>query len=361
MSENCNSPEEEVVEIDGSFGEGGGQIIRNGVALACLLRRKIELTNIRANRPNPGLASQHLESILGLLQISGGKTGSSLRKGVTEFVLDGTPIPTSVDGVTTTIDLKTAGSVTLCIQCILPFLLTLKSPSKIRIIGGTHTMKAPNFDYMQRVFVPILTKFLGYNISVELHRPGYFPRGGGCVELSVTPSASFNPFQLTERGKLAETHAILNLTPKLMQHCQKFKNMISDDTRSIEVRTVSYASVEYFSRFDSGYVAGFYDLPEGRNPSYDQIIESIKKVRRDYKYFMESPGAAVDYFMQDQLIIYMALAKLSNVNNVSTMKTVTLTDHTLSAIHVSEILTPNIFRYKKERENSADLTHLITL
>lgn len=326
--------------IDGSYGEGGGQIIRNAVSYSCLLQRKIQVINIRANRPNPGLASQHLESILAMMRISGAETATKPKKNDTEFDLNGTLVPSSSDGVSTTIDLVTAGSVTLCIQCILPYLLKLKTPSNIRVIGGTHVMKSPSFDYLERVFVPTMTKFVGYDLKATLRNPGYFPRGGGCVELYVNPvctSSQFKPFELIERGKLLRTSVILNVPYKIKHMIPQFKQRISE-TRDIDVRVVSYASVEYLLEFENTH-AGFSDLAEGRNPSPGQLFDGIRKVQTEMQNFLDS-SAALDQWMQDQLIIYMSLAKQSHPDGVSTIKTVTPTDHTLSAIHVSQLFSP---------------------
>ncbi|CAL8126548.1 unnamed protein product [Orchesella dallaii] len=338
-----SSENQEPILVDGSFGEGGGQIIRNSVSYTCLLRKKMQVINIRANRPNPGLASQHLESILAMMRLSGATTSNQPKKKDTEFDLDGTPIPLTADGVSTTIDLVTAGSITLCMQCILPYLLTLKSRSSVRIIGGTHVMKSPSFDYLQRVFLPTMKKILGYDVDAVLKNPGYFPRGGGRVDLHVNPiptSSQFKKIEITERGKLVRMNAILNVTQQMKNMIPQLKNQISSNTRDIEVRVGSYASVEYLLEFENSYV-GFSSLAEGRRPTVDQLFAGIDEVQAELLHFMNS-SAALDNWMQDQLIIYMALAKITNPSIVSTIKSaIPITDHTLSAIHVSQLFTPN--------------------
>jgi len=346
----------DIIDVDGAFGEGGGQIIRNGVTLATILKKKIRVFNIRANRPNPGLASQHYESIRALLQLSGGRS-SALSKGSTSFDLDPTPISNQSGPATTnqqsetvletTIDLKTAGSVTLCIQGILPYLLTLPNPFKITIIGGTHVLKAPNTDYMDRVFIPTM-KSIGYSFDVDLIRPGYFPRGGGCVTLTAPfrgqPALDkFPHFHFNDRGHLLQSNAILNLTPPLFDRREGLVSKVrSIDSRSIETRRVSYASVEYFLKYEHA-AFGFYRLLEGRppKPTFDQVREAIEQVEAEVKGTLTSDEAlSVDTFMQDQLIIYMTLAKLQDGSKSSSFTTSSpLTDHTLSAIHVSQLLT----------------------
>ncbi|XP_021948993.1 RNA 3'-terminal phosphate cyclase [Folsomia candida] len=361
MSETSMNPGK-VLVVDGSHGEGGGQIIRNAVTLSCILKRDIKVINIRANRPNPGLASQHLESILAMLRISGATTSLTPKKQDTSFDLNGTSIPrvSSPPGVNTNIDLKTAGSCTLCIQCILPFLMTLATPSRVTVIGGTHVMKSPSFDYLQRVFLPTFN-LLGNDVKAWLRAPGYFPRGGGRVELEVNPNGGkFVPFNLTEKGSLVTIEAILNVTPKLEKHLPEFRRLISEKTPKprIEFRILSFASVEYFVTCEKSR-AGFSYLVEGRNPEPDQVFKAITTVQKEVEDFLVS-SAAVDTFLADQLIIYTSLAKLSDPSSAeSRLRTVTLSDHTTSAIHVAQLFSPqNKFQITKREDGAHDIVLL---
>lgn len=271
--------------------------------------------------------------------------------------MNGTSVPSATEGVSTTVDLITAGSVTLCTQCILPYLLTLKSQSNVHIIGGTHVMKSPSFDYLDRVFLPTM-KSIGYDIKAVLKNPGYFPRGGGRVDLYVNPlhsTSQFKHFEMMERGNLLRTWAILNVTPKMKHMIPEFKNRISQDTRDIEIRIVSFACVEYFLQFENCH-AGFSNLAEGRNPQPNQVFDGITHVQSEMQQFLTS-NAVLDHWLQDQLVIYMALAKEQSPGGFSSIRTVEPTDHTLSAIHVSQLFTPkNPFSVTKNPDGSTTIT-----
>jgi len=205
-------------------------------------------------------------------------------------------------------------------------------------------MKAPNVDYMCRVFIPTMNQ-IGYKFSIQLLRPGYFPRGGGRVILNIHEGnqGKFHPFTLrNKRGNLLEKSAILNLTPPLYEN-QKEKlasRIRSVEPKSLLINKVNYASVEYFLKYERA-TFGFYRLLEGRppNPTAAEVIDAIDAVEAEFNEMLGST-ACVDSFMQDQLIIYMTLAKLQDPSQTSLFTTVSpLSDHTLSAIHVSELIT----------------------
>lgn len=171
-----------MLKIDGSYGEGGGQILRTSIALSCITGKEVEITKIRANRPKPGLAAQHLKGIEVAKLISDAEV-EGLKMGSTKVVFK----PKRIKGGEYKIDIGTAGSVTLILQTILPPLLFAERPSRLEIVGGTDVSWSPTIDYFRRVTLKAISE-LGAKVSVELKARGYYPKGGGKIVAEVEPS-----------------------------------------------------------------------------------------------------------------------------------------------------------------------------
>lgn len=187
-----------MIEIDGSYGEGGGQILRTSTALAALLGQPIKITRIRARRRNPGLAQQHLTGIKALQRICNAKlSGAKLGSTEIEFA------PGEIKGGKYEIDIGTAGSVTLVLQSLMLPLAFADSETELQIKGGTDVRWSPPSDYLANVFIPTLRK-LGYHAEFEILARGYYPKGSGKIRLKAAPSKNFKPLVLEERGKLIE-------------------------------------------------------------------------------------------------------------------------------------------------------------
>lgn len=169
--------------IDGGEGEGGGQMLRSALALALLTQQPFRMMNIRARRPKPGLAAQHLASVHAAAAI-----GSATVRGDQLGGLDLTFQPGPVTAGDHLFRIGTAGATALVLQTIcVPLLLRGKGASEVRISGGTHVRAAPTFDYLDRVWLPLLRR-LGGDVQAELLGPGFFPRGGGKIRVAVAPS-----------------------------------------------------------------------------------------------------------------------------------------------------------------------------
>ncbi|MCE4615510.1 MAG: RNA 3'-terminal phosphate cyclase [Aeropyrum sp.] len=183
------------VEIDGSMGEGGGQILRTAVALSAVTGRPIRVFNIRAKRKPPGLRPQHLTAVRAVAEIAGGRlSGASVGSTRLEFT------PGIIRGGRYRFDVGTAGSVALVIQAITPVLAFADSSVEVVVTGGTDVPMAPTIDYMREVFRPILYN-LGLEMEIEVERRGHYPRGGGLVRVRVpSPPGGFRPRDFLERG-----------------------------------------------------------------------------------------------------------------------------------------------------------------
>ncbi len=171
-----------MIEIDGSFGEGGGQIIRTAIALAAITGKEVEIKNIRANRPKPGLAAQHLHAVKAIEKLSGGRTeGLELRSTRLKFA------PAALKGFEGEIDIGTAGSITLLLQCLIPVALFADEQTKVIIKGGTDVKWSPPIDFYTNVFLKAIRE-MGCDVEIVVKRRGYYPKGGGLVEVIITPS-----------------------------------------------------------------------------------------------------------------------------------------------------------------------------
>lgn len=193
------------IVLDGSMGEGGGQVLRTSLALACLTGRALELSNIRAGRAKPGLMRQHLTCVQAAARVSGARVeGAELSS--TALVFE----PAGLWPLTARFDIGTAGATGLVVQTILLPLLFANGESRVELTGGTHVMAAPSFTFLSNTFAP-LVRAMGADFAFELHRAGYYPAGGGRVELVVRPlaeGATLAPLELDAAAADDGMHAI---------------------------------------------------------------------------------------------------------------------------------------------------------
>ena len=176
-----------MIEIDGSCGEGGGQILRSSLSLSALTGREVRVTNIRAKRRKPGLMRQHLTCVKAVAEISGGSTcGAEISS--QELVFS----PGKLRAGDYRFAVGSAGSAVLIAQTVLPLLLHAEAASRVVIEGGTHAANAPVFDYFERVYLPCLRR-MGAEVTAVLDRVGFYPAGGGKIELSVIPVREWKP------------------------------------------------------------------------------------------------------------------------------------------------------------------------
>ena len=182
--------------IDGSFGEGGGQIVRSALALALVTGRPCTIENIRAGRKKPGLMRQHLTAVAAAAEISGAElAGAAL--GSTRLVFRPGPLRPG----NYSFDVGTAGSTTLVLQTILPALLVARGQSRLTLAGGTHNPFAPPFDFLVRAYLPLVNR-LGPSVEAILDRPGFYPAGGGQLKVAIRPAERLGRLELTERGPI---------------------------------------------------------------------------------------------------------------------------------------------------------------
>jgi RNA 3'-terminal phosphate cyclase (ATP) len=191
-----------MLTIDGSMGEGGGQILRSALALSLLTGRPFRIAGIRAGRSRPGLMRQHLVAVnaateVGAAHVQGAEIGS------TELDFE----PSGIRGGGYTFAIGGAGSTTLVFQTVLfPLLLGAREPSTLNFEGGTHNPMAPPYDFLELTFLPLLAR-MGARVDTVFFRHGFYPAGGGKWSATVFPSASLERFTLLERGEILDRRA----------------------------------------------------------------------------------------------------------------------------------------------------------
>jgi RNA 3'-terminal phosphate cyclase (ATP) len=180
--------------IDGSQGEGGGQILRTAIALSLATGRPFRIERIRAGRAKPGLLRQHLTAVHAAVAISGGRaSGADLGSSALDFE------PGQVRGGDYRLAVGTAGSATLVLQAVLPALLLAREPSRLTLEGGTHNPAAPPFDFLALALLPLLRR-MGARVEASFQSHGFYPAGGGRFTVAIEPCERLAPLTLVDRG-----------------------------------------------------------------------------------------------------------------------------------------------------------------
>lgn len=317
--------------IDGTLGEGGGQILRTALALSLVTGIPFRMEQIRGNRKNPGLRQQHVTAVnaatqVGRAEVQGNTLGSSSL----------TFTPQGVHPGHYHFAVGTAGSCTLVLQTILPALMTASEPSDIVLEGGTHNPFAPTFDFLAYAFLPILMR-MGPTIAIRLDRPGFYPAGGGKVRVTVTPTAVLTPIDLLTRGAIVKCSAIA-LLANLPRHIGERELKVvhqtlawpSHDLVLEEVKHIRgpgnaltlIVTSEHITEVFTGF--GERGLPAERVAS--RVVTEVQE-------YLEA-DVPVGWHLADQLLIPFALA------GGGTFRTLHLTQHTLTNLDVIKQFLP---------------------
>ncbi len=192
-----------MITIDGSIGEGGGQVLRTSLGLSLVTGQPFRIKNIRAGRSKPGLMRQHLTAVRAAAEISDAKVrGDAIGSRELEFA------PGRVRPDRYEFAVGTAGSTTLVLQAVLPALMVAQGPSRLTLKGGTHNPWSPPFDFLAKAVLPLLGR-MGANVTARLVRPGFYPAGGGefTVAIEPAPDGRLRPLELQDRGEIITRHA----------------------------------------------------------------------------------------------------------------------------------------------------------
>jgi RNA 3'-terminal phosphate cyclase (ATP) len=306
-----------MIELDGSMGEGGGQIVRTALSLSLATQRAFRLTRVRANRSRPGLRPQHVTAVEAAAAI-GQAEGEAVTEGTRRFSF----APTTVAPGRYQFDVGTAGSAVLVLQTVLPPLLTASAPSTVTVTGGTHNRSAPPFDFFATAFLPLVQR-MGPVLRATLDRPGFYPKGGGRCTLEVEPTAALDPLELTERGAIRRRTArsiIANLPRHVAERelaaLREELPVDLDETR-IETPSSLSAGNALLLALEFEHVTELISaMGEKGKPAEDVAMEVVDEGRRYLR-----GDAPIGPHLADQLLIPLALGG-------GTFRTTTLTAHT---------------------------------
>jgi RNA 3'-phosphate cyclase len=318
-----------MLEIDGSYGEGGGQILRTAISLAAITKTPVKISNIRSNRPNPGLQASHLEAVNSVAQLCKAKT--TARLGDTYVTFE----PGKIEGGNFFINIGTAGAISLVIQSLVLPSLHAEKPVLLRLHGGTHVKWSPSMDYMTNVFAYYMEK-IGVPMHIAIEDYGFYPSGGGTVDVSIEPSVP-KPLVLDKRGEQVKSEII---------------SIASADLKKAEVAERQILGAERFLRFgkkSTSYVhascpgsavhaqALFDNCLLGASAIGEKSLaaQNVGAAAGSSLKKQIDSGACLDEFMADQLLPFLALAK-----GTSAVKVAEITGHVKTNIWVIEQFLP---------------------
>jgi RNA 3'-terminal phosphate cyclase (ATP) len=332
-----------MLEIDGSYGEGGGQILRTALALAAIQTRPIRLINIRVRRKNPGLAAQHLTAVRAAAMICEAElAGDKLGSTTLTFAPQTTPVAGFYEfDVAEAREGGSAGAATLVLQTVLLPLALAGDTSVVTLRGGTHVPWSPSFHYVNEVYLPTLAR-LGIEATAKLRAWGWYPAGEGEIELTIAGSDRLDQIEAEQihefgpkRGELKQISGVAVASSLPARIAQRMRNRAANLLAeaglpaAIEpqrVRSVSPGAGIFLTAEYEASIAGFSALGKKGKPSEHVAEEAVN----DLLTFHRSQ-AAVEAHLADQLILPWALTKLPGV-----LSTEWLTEHILTNIWVVE-------------------------
>jgi len=294
-----------MIELDGSTGEGGGQILRTALTLSMITGQPFRIRHIRARRAKPGLMRQHLVAVQAAAQVSGAQvSGATLGSQDLEF------IPGPLRGGDYRFAIGSAGSCTLVLQTVLPALLTADAASNLHLSGGTHNPMAPPLQFLQRAWCRAMAE-MGAQVDVQLKRFGFYPAGGGEVVAAVTPCRRLMPREWFERGarRMAYAESFVAGVParvaqRELECVGKAMNWSEDQLLVRRLPDEQGPGNVLMLTFDYDHVTEvFTAFGEKSVPAESVARQAVNRAR----HYLATKGAVAEY-LGDQLMLPLALA-----------------------------------------------------
>ncbi len=294
-----------MIELDGSTGEGGGQILRTSLTLSMITGQAFRIRNIRANREPPGLRRQHLSAVRAAA-IACGATVSDAEVGSTSLEFT----PGRISGGVYDFDIGTAGSTTLVLQTLIPALLFAEQPTAVTVTGGTHNPKAPPAEFLQQAYCRVLAA-MGADVEINIERYGFYPAGGGSISANVWPCKQLRQLDLLDRGGLRQAYAQAIAARLPAQVAQRqyatVRNLLGWDGEQLRpVLAPSSASPgnAILLTIESEAVTEVFSAIGDRGVRAESVAREAALEARRYL----ASGAAVGEHLGDQLMLPFALA-----------------------------------------------------
>jgi RNA 3'-terminal phosphate cyclase (ATP) len=291
------------MHVDGSEGEGGGQILRTSLALSMITGTPVRIDEIRARRAKPGLMRQHLTSVLAAARVSNAHVQGA-EVGSREITFN----PSDIEAGDYYFAVGTAGSTTLILQTVLPALLLASGPSRLTLEGGTHNPMAPPFEFLDRAFLPLIRK-MGPRVEITLERAGFYPAGGGRLEAVIHP-AGLAPLDLLERGEIRRRRGTVllanlpgHIAERELRHLAQQTSWPEDD---LEIRRLDSAGPgnAVLLELESEAVTEVFSSIGEIGLAAEKVADRAVQEMRTYL----AAGVPVGEHLADQLLLPLALA-----------------------------------------------------
>lgn len=295
-----------MISIDGSFGEGGGQILRTSLALSLVTGQPFRIEKIRAGRKNPGLLRQHLTAVkaaaeIGQAEVQGDFIGSQQL----------TFTPGQIKAGDYAFAVGTAGSATLVLQTVLPALILGQGePTSLTLEGGTHNPLAPPFDFLQQTFLPLLHR-MGADVTATIERHGFYPAGGGKFVVTIKPTSQLTQPELLERGPITNqtaramvAHLPFDIVERELSLIGRKLALPGEALRGETIKTSPGPGNAVFVAIESQHVTEVFTGFGERGVSAEAVANTVVKEVRSYL----AADVVVGEYLADQLLIPLALA-----------------------------------------------------
>jgi RNA 3'-phosphate cyclase len=332
----------EFVEVDGSQGEGGGQIIRTAVAFAAIMRKPVRVVKVRAGRGVPGLKRQHVSALRVLSHVFGGEMSGVKEGSSTVTFVPGTP-----QNGTVSVDMGTAASITLVLQAVIPAVAITGTRLSLDLVGGTDVPWSPTLDYFRRVVREAYASW-GVKFDLASERRGYYPRGGGKVSVIIEPSKNLIPIDLVEKQNITGV--------MLASRCGRLPRHVADrqlasaaellESSGIQVLETEVSEelsdspgssfLAYFT--GKGVFLGSDSIGARGKPAEEVGREAAKRFAEDVK-----SGASFDSNLADMVIPLLSLA-----HRRSRVRIPHATSHLKSGLHLAEQFTSCTWSIEEE-------------